>query len=345
MLQLVNHTPFTTQLLITTNPEGEDIAVLCIKASFNLLPEVILAPEQLPVILSDEFSGDPQTSSLLYASECLLAKPGQDIVVNGSAWSPTGKAEPEFDCGISIGKFSKNIRVFGDRHWHKGNISTPVPVLSVPLIYENAYGGCHHFLPEQELSPQSAVYYPQNPIGKGFCGRRKKSELQGLPLPNLENPEKLIADFQDTVMPWSLGYIPGHWSPRKEYSGTYDSQWQQQRSPLLPLDFKRKFFLCGACGCNLPPGSLCGGEKVALTNLAKQGLITFILPACEFKVEAIFNGETSQAELVLETLLLEPELNRFCLVWKTEINCHKNPLLLNEIDIALTRAQHFLGLS
>ncbi|WDE02882.1 DUF2169 domain-containing protein [Thalassomonas viridans] len=345
MLQLVNHTPFASQLLITTNPEGEDIAVLCIKATFTLLPEIMPADEQLPVILSDEFLADPQTSSLLYASECLPAKPGQDIVVNGTAWSPTGREEPQFDCGITLGEFSKNIRIFGDRHWHKGKITTPIPINSMALTYENAYGGYHHFLPDLPLSPQSALYYPHNPIGKGFCGRRKGNELQGMPLPNLENPQDLITDSQKPMLPWNLGYIPGHWSPRKEYSGTYDLHWQQQRSPLLPLDFNRKFFFSGAYGCNLPPASVSGGEKVELINLAQQNIIAFTLPKCELTIQVNFNGEVSRVEPALETLLFEPDHNRFCFLWKTEINCHKNPLLLNEVNISLLKCRHIAGLS
>lgn len=343
MLQLVNHTPFASQVLLTANPEGEDIALLCLKATFTLLPKVGLADKQAPVLLSDEFMADPQGSSLLYASECLLIKPGQELVVNGTAYSPDDREVSQFDCSISLGGFSKKIRIFGDRYWHQGNISTPDPVSSMPLTYDHAFGGCHHFFPEQPLSPQSAVYYPQNPIGKGFGGHRQKHELEALPLPNLENPDALITDVKDTVLPWSLGYIPGHWSPRKEYSGTYDSSWQQQRSPLLPLDFDRKFFFNGSHNCQLPAAAIAGGESVELINLARQNRIAFTLPLCEFMIRVTYNGQVSRPELALETLLFEPDHNRFFLLWKTEIPCNKKPLLLEKIEISLLKGQYFDG--
>ena len=344
MLQLINNTPFNSQLIITSNLKGEDVALLSIKATFTILPKVTLAKAQVPIILTDEFLAAPEASSLLHACECLLMKPTQDLILNGTAWSPTGKPLSQFTCGMRINNFEKNISIFGDRYWHQGNISTAEPILSMPLIYENAYGGCHHFSPQLLLNEKSAVFCAKIPSGKVCGGKRNKKERENLLLPNLENPASLISSIKDKVSPWSLGFIAAHWSPRKEFCGTYDNHWLTQRSPFLPLDFDRRFFCTGSSGFNLPPGAITDKAQVTLTNLAEQNDIQFNLPECKLDVQITFNGKRSTADTFLETLLIEPDKNQFCLLWKSEINCYKKPLQLNEVSISLSPQANIAGL-
>lgn len=338
MLQLDNQTPFASQITLTANPKGEDVIVLAVKATFTILPQVELAAEQVPVTLEDEFLGDPASSSLLKASEMLLPKPGSDVILNGHAYVPDGQQAGVIDTYLAIGDVSKTIRVFGDRLWIHGGQSQPMPFEKMPLIYENAYGGVHHFQPDKPLGSDSAVSVAENPIGKGFIGKRLPKEMIGQPLPNLEDPRYLIRTPQDQPTPMGFGYIPGAWAPRKHFAGTYDEKWQKTRAPFLPLDFDERFFLNGSKGLSFERKTFVGGEPVRLINLMQaQADVQFSLPVISLETAFKFQGKWHTQPHAIETTLFEPDENRFCIIWKAAFNCNKKPLKVSDIRVAFKR--------
>lgn len=339
MLQLDNKTPFDSQITLTTNPKGADVIVLAVKATFSILPHVEVAEEQIPLSLEDEHIDDPASSSVLYASEMLLPKPGSDVILNGHAYVPDGQRAGVIDTYLSIGDVSKTIRVFGDRLWIHGGQSEPIPFEKMPLIYENAYGGVHHFQSDKPLGSDSAVAIAENPIGKGFIGKRMPKEMIGQHLPNLEDPRYLIRTPQDQPTPMCYGSIPGTWVPRKNYAGTYDEQWSKTRAPFLPLDFDERFFLNGSKGLSFERKTFVGGEPVRLINLMQaQADVQFNLPVCHLESAFKFLGKWHEVPLKIETILIEPDENRFCIIWKTAFNCNKKPLKVSDVRVAFKQS-------
>lgn len=68
-----------------------------------------------------------------------------------------------------------------------------------------------------------------------------------------------------------------------------------------------------------------GGEIVELINLTPQGRTTFALPTIDIPVEFTNKRfEHIQQLPKLDTILIEPDLNRFILVWRTSIPLKKN---------------------
>ena len=341
MLQLDNKTSFDSQIMLTNNPKGEEVVVLAVKATFTLLPSVMIADEQIPLCLADEHVDAPASSSLRYASEMLLPKPGADVVLNGHAYVPDGKRASMIDTQVSIGNVSKTVRVFGDRLWLHGGQSAPALFDKMPLLYENAFGGLHHYQTDKPIGPDSAVAFYTNPLGKGFVGKRNNQEMIGERLPNLEDPRYLIRTPQDQPTPMNYGYTAAAWKPRKNYAGTYDDHWSKKRAPFLPLDFDDRFFLTGSAGLSFERSSFVGGEPVRLHNLMqKQADVQFNLPVCPLETAFKFSGQWYDSPNAIETILIEPDENRFCMIWKTAFNCNKKTLKVSDVRVDYKRNIH-----
>lgn len=335
MLQLTNKTPFDSQIMLTSDKNGADVVVLGVKATFSILPEVAIAKEQVPLILEDQYLGDPLTTSLKYASEMLMPKPGADLVLNGHAYAPNGQKTGVVDTLLSVGQLSKTLRVFGDRLWIHGGQSEPQTFEKIPLIYENAYGGVHHFQPDKPIAADSALAVSENPIGKGFIGKRSNKDMIGQHLPNIEDPRQLIRTPYDKPRPTGYGYIPSSWAPRKNFAGTYDQQWTKTRAPFLPTDFDERFFLSGSEGLSLERQTFKGGEAVRLINLMEgYADVQCHLPVCPLSAKFKFEMQWHDADMPIETILIEPDENRLIIIWKTHFLCNKKPLKVSEVSVS-----------
>ena len=268
MLQLKNTTPFAAHIAVLPDEDGVDTLYVTIKATFSLGARLEVADPQPPVLLADEFWGEPGQSSLKYAADVHLVKPSTDIALVGQAHSPGRKPVAQLDVSLAVAGRKKVVRVFGDREWRPGfacipaSTTTPAPFKSMPLVYERAFGGLH----EVEGKKPEILFEPRNPVGQGFVGKRKGRELKGLPLPNLEDPKQPIGGPKLRPAPAGFGYIAPAWEPRKSFAGTYDDAWLKKRAPYLPKDFDPRFF--NAAHPDLVTERyLEGGEKVEALNV------------------------------------------------------------------------------
>lgn len=332
MLQLKNHTPFEAAIALFPDEKGVDTLYIMVKATFSIGHKVEVAKEQVPIVEADEYWGEPGQSSLKNASEYHLMKPGTDIVMAGSSCAPGKKAVQMLDVMLSVGRYQKIVRVFGERRWTKGlvglNISSPAPFDGMPLVYERAYGGIYK--PEDEKKP--VLYEPRNPVGIGFLGNQKPNELKGTLLPNVEDPAQLIRKPGDQPDPAGFSFVAPSWEPRIRYGGTYDEQWMKKRAPYLPEDFDPRFFNTAPEGLVCEAG-LKGGEPVMITNMSPDGPMQFTLPHVEFDMDVRIEGNEHQTPLNLEMVYLEPNEKKMCLMWRAFVVCDKKALKVEEIHI------------
>ena len=338
MLQLKNKSPFKATIALFPNDKGIDTLYTVIKATFTLEPKLEVAEEQAPIVMADEYWGEPGQSSLKYASEMHLLKPSTDVVMVGEACMPDKQPVTELSVRLKIGDKEKTVLVFGDRQWEKGIMglrkSEPVAFESMPMTFERAYGGTHVIDPETD----KIVYEAFNPVGLGFNGKKTKKEIDGSPLPNLENPDKLINSAKDQPAPACFGYVAPAWEPRKSFAGTYDDAWQKKRAPYLPEDFDPRFFNMASPDLIMDQ-HLNGGEPVIITNMSVKGPILFNLPQCEFDFSVDVDNKIEKPELNLETVLLEPNKQSFSMLWRAALECDKKTLKVNEININLNKIQ------
>lgn len=338
MLQVQNDSPFKAQLAVFPDEQGVDCAYVTLKGTYTLDRRPALAEKQEPVLPKDEFWDDPAGSSLRWAGEVHLTKPGTDVVLNGHARAPGGRAVSQLDVTLAVGGRSKVIRVFGDRTWKPGlvgmaGISSPEPFREMALVYERAFGGIH----EVGDKEGTVLYEPRNPVGRGFVGKRSGKELKDCALPNLEDPADLVKNTKDRPAPACFGFVAPSWEPRRSYAGSYDERWTKQRAPYLPEDFDPRFF--HAAHPDLVFAEyFTGGERLEITNASAEGAIRFELPRAELAVTVRLRGNDLRPPMNLETVLIEPDESRLTLVWRGAVSCDKSALALERVRIAIGAA-------
>ncbi len=330
MLQLLNKTPFAAKMALLPNEEGVDSLYINLKATFNIAKDWTLVDEQTLPVEADEYWGEPAQSSIRYGSDFHLGKLASDIILSGHACAPGQKPVRQLDVELSVGQVKKSVRVFGDRQWQQGQATQPEPFTMMPMIYEKAFGGKHI---EEKQFISSDV---RNPVGCGYVGKRKVEEIEGLKLPNLEDPAQLIRSPQDSPVPACFGCVAPHWEPRASLAGTYDEQWETQRAPYLPDDFDKRFFNVAHSDL-IYPGYLQGGENVTITNMRAEGNLNFKLPLIKPVLKIVSGGLHKTPGFNLETLLIEPDHMQLSMLWKASMTCDKKQFEIGEVQIGLSR--------
>ena len=247
MLQLDNRTPYAAERTIVMDKAGVKSWVVAVKATFDLAPSgaIALADVQQPVLYSPEHRGEPGKSSIRYNADLIPSKRATDVMVNGHAHAPAGRAAQSVDVSLQVESVRKRLRVFGDRHWGLGfpgflKPSSATRFERMPITYERAFGGWDQTDPD----PARQRLDPRNPIGSGFA--TEEWHLEGRALPNVELPGLLISSWNDRPPPAGFGAIASYWSPRLEWAGTYGDDWMKRKFPLLPDDFDDRFHQCAA---------------------------------------------------------------------------------------------------
>lgn len=281
-MQISNETPFAVDTLFWEDLQGKAKLTVVVKATFEIhRGKASIRSDQLPVFSGDQHYRDDPLAPVLYESDRVPFKPRADIVLVGRAHAPLAKPIPLLDVSLRVGSLQKVVRVFGNRKWRCTAISGGVPFMSTPepfatmdLTYERSYGG---------IDASTAQYCPENPAGAGFIGDNSKEPIDGKPLPNLEDPRRLIQSPEDRAKPAGFGFYGRGWLPRLKYAGTYDEKYQKEQAPALPADFSYALFN-GAHPDLQIDGYLRGDEPVELANLSPESRLKFSLPAVRPKV-------------------------------------------------------------
>jgi hypothetical protein len=89
---------------------------------------------------------------------------------------------------------------------------------------------------------------------------------------------------------------------------------------LLPRDFDHRFFN-GAPADQIVAPHLAGGEPVRLRQVTPSGLVAFELPHVEFRIELQIDATAETAVPKLDTVVIEPDLERVTLCWRDTFRC------------------------
>ncbi len=153
-------------------------------------------------------------------------------------------------------------------------------------------------------------------------------------LPNLEDPSELISSWKQNPPPACFAPVAAHWEPRRSFAGTYDERWEQERAPYLPTDFDPQFFQLASPDL-VATEQLRGGEVVEVRNAHPDGDLRFVLPRVDLSVTYATDFQPQDQPIVLDTVLIEPDLERLQLVWRTVLPCDKKALRVEEVRVAL----------
>lgn len=156
-----------------------------------------------------------------------------ELLVAGDCCTPGGEPLRSVEVEARVGPIHKRLTVFGDRYWipdpksERYRMSEPTPFIQAPLVYERAFGGAS---------------FPSNPLGKGAEPVLDASGQTYRPLPNIEDPKRLISAITDAREPAGFGAYELSWPQRQAKVGTYDDAWLKERWPYFPQDFDWSFF-------------------------------------------------------------------------------------------------------
>ena len=336
-MELINATRMVAGYNMGLEPSGRELLVVVIKGTFRFpLPgepadHFALHEQQVPLVMADTFTGEPGYSAPVYEVDFAPRKPRCDILLLGSAYAPEGKPTTRLEAGLRVGNWSKSLAVVGPRHWECGLVgataSHPGAFIKQPISYDVAFGGTdlHHKDPSEH-----AAFMP-NPVGRGFHKHIKVDWVEGKPLPSTEEINQPVRDPSGNYRPMAFGSLGRGWNSRSRFAGTYDDAWLEKHFPFLPPDFDEQYFQAAPIDQQVPLGFF--NERpieVTLVNLTPEGLTRFTIPNLIAPVNVFpKKGEREDYTATLDTVLIEPDQQRFSLTWRVA-----RPLKKNMFEIA-----------
>jgi hypothetical protein len=189
----------------------------------------------------------------------------------------------------------------------------------MPINYDHAYGGTD----ARHEDPAQHAAFMSNPSGRGFHTHMVAEWLSEAPLPNTEELQSSVTIPDGNYRPMAFGPIGRHWDPRFRYAGTYDQHWQDEVFPFLPADFDERYYQCAPLDQQIPKPL--GEQPVTLINLTLDGRRDFVLPHFEAPIH-IFpkKGEREDLAVPLDTVVIEPDLERVTITWRVARPLRKN---------------------
>jgi uncharacterized protein YjbI with pentapeptide repeats len=229
-----------------------------------------------------------------------------EVLVAGNAWTREGSDRTKCRVRLSCGELSKELNVFGDRQFRGDQPGQPEPFESMPLTWENAFGG---------------EGFAANPLGKGFKPVSDQQRGKYHPLPNIEYPNDMLYRPGQRTRPAGFGPIDLSWPQRLAKAGTYDKKWLEQHFPAYPPDIDWSYFNAASSDQQLAKPFL-GDESWTLDNMHPEiPRLSGNLPGIRARCFFLRNGGDELEEMAcqLTTVWFFPEVERMVLIYHTAI--------------------------
>ncbi|MEM9692771.1 MAG: DUF2169 domain-containing protein, partial [Myxococcota bacterium] len=241
------------------------------------------------------------------------AKPRGEVLVCGSAFAPDGRSVPVVMTRLSVQRgdevlVDKRVAVQGDRIWRHGGASEPEPFSEMPIDWHRAFGGDG---------------FERNPKGKGAVELEDGTE-RVRPLPNVEDPDRLVTSPQDRPEPAGYGPLDLTWPQRFRFAGTvYDDAWRRERFPGPALDFDPQLFQAALPDQQID-GWFRGDETIRVEGMHPGGTVEGTLEPLVVKA-LVTQASPEQPEpaalshevvLHLETVVVLPTVERAILLYR-----------------------------
>lgn len=333
-MRLLNATRMQAGYTMGMEPSGRESLVVAVKGTFRLPMQGgdagRLAEEQVPLVDADTFNGEPGFSAPVYECDYAPRKPKCDVLLNGSAYAPGGRTTRRVTVALRVGAMAKRFDVVGHRTWVAAMVGVaagaPQPFVTMPISYDVAFGGRDVVHPDA----QRHRYYEWNHAGVGFHRETAREFIDGTPLPNTEEADVPVTDPRGSYKPMAFGSVARAWKQRVRYAGTYDQHWLDEIFPFLPPDFDERYYQAAPEEQQIEYPA--GGEEVVLENLTPEGRTTFRLP--ELRMPVVFYrraGEPLERQAVIDTLVLEPDLGRYMMVWRASLPLKRNMFEVEQV--------------
>jgi len=338
--------PAVFQILPGKDGAGKPIFAVLVKRTYDIRcgKMAIRASADRPLVKVDEYydHGDPEWCTVKYETDLTPYKPATDVVVIGKAYAPAGQSTRQMDIAIEVANIRKVIRVTGERRClYRQNkppaFTDPQPFTEMEIRYERAYGGR-----DRKSMPPMLLAYPRNTLGTGFAIKNTHEVIDGLYLPNFEDPKDMLVPervvLEDPInwnrqpLPQGLGWFHRTWYPRCSFVGSvpgFVKPEEPLREELLGLvpqnqvalarqfklpSYDVRFNNGASLGLVLP--YLRGDEMVRLIRLTPDGQLEFTLPADRPNIMLDIGLGENKLEVVLHTVCVRVEEMQVDLVWR-----------------------------
>ena len=261
-MQLINHTPFPA--LLTRFGASMDVmgSSLVVRATYDV------RGDQLVPSAEQSWPTSPKPWECAYGpmeADEAFYKGGTDLFVFGTARTPGRRPVSYLDVSFQVGKFVRDLVVFGLRAWLPNGrslmASAPQRFVEMPLTMEHAFGGTAEW---DELQ----VPCSDNPKGKGFY--LEQEQAVGKQLPNVEDPRRVIARWDDRPLPVGVGICPPAFSERLKLGVTFDEKGVMR---------KVHGRLFNAAYPDMVAEGVEPGDRVRLRGVSHEGDLGFVLPS------------------------------------------------------------------
>lgn len=333
------------ELVVGSPAFGHSAITVLAKRTYKIIPGV--AAERLdvdrPLRMIDAYydDGDPDTSTVQFESEFAPNRALTDVVVVGTAYTPNSSPMRQMNVSVAIGGRVKVLRVTGDRvcqYVPRGNpqFTDPRPFVSMPLRYERAYGG------KDELSDSQIPFrYPRNDMGVGVALGGKREVIDGLRLPNIEDPADQLTPERVIIgdpkrwhlqpLPQGLGWRQRTWFPRCALLGScppfldVGTVTVEERMGLLPKNYvalakqfrlapNHALFANGA-SFGMSFEHLANDALVELIGLTPNGKLAFRLPGDSPKIALDVGSDPQPLDSKLFVVSIRPDDMELDLIW------------------------------
>jgi hypothetical protein len=334
------------EIVTGKNEREEHVFSVIVKRSYLITDEGVLkrrvTDHELRKIDAYYENGDPEWSVVQYEHDLAPYKPLADVVVIGKAHAPGGQPVQSMYVSVQVGKQTKKIIVFGDRQCRFRKNADPVfsepePFTEMEIRYDLAYGG--H---DEETLPESPFHYPRNFMGKGVVLRNIKKKMEGLPLPNIEDPNDLLTPERVIIgeperwhlqpIPQGFGWRQRTWYPRSALLGSYPAFTDvgtvtaEEKMGYVPKNHiaLAKQFRLPTFDAHFNNGASLGmsfkalntDEEITLSGLTPEGSIKFQLPGDVPEIVLDIGRGEQQPESRLHTVSIRPDDKELDLIWR-----------------------------
>jgi len=235
-----------------------------------------------------------------------IPKKRGEFLVCGSAHAPGDGPVESMSVRVKVGHQTKTLAVFGDRYFEGDEITRPEPFEVMPVDWRRAFGG---------------EGFERNPSGKGRHKIQSGPHAGRLPLPNIEDPGKLMGLRSQRPDPAGFGPLDVSWPQRRKWAGTHDENWLKTRFPGFPDDIGWEHFNM-ASPDQWQDEFWTGGESFGIEGMHSElslleGEVPRLVTRCFFRLKQ--EDELHEAKTALSTLWFFPEIELLVLVYQGSI--------------------------
>lgn len=337
-MELINATRMIAGYTIGIDPSGRESLVVVVKGTFRIpgpglpLDHVELHDVQRSLVMADTFTGAPGFSAPVHEVDFAPEKKKCDLLLLGTAYAPRGRPATRVEVEVRIGpSWRKTFAVVGPRHWECGishvAATPPGAFVRQSISYDVAFGGTDANAEDISLH---AAFLP-NPVGRGFFRNIDRRWVEGAPLPSTEEQGHPVLVPDGDYRPMSFGPVGRGWETRVRLAGTYDDEWLEKHFPFLPPDFDPLYFQAAPPDQQLPLAMFKNGPcDISLANLTPDSVARFTIPHLQAPVHVFpKHGACEDFIASLDTIVIEPDHQRFTLTWRVA-----RPLKKNLFEIA-----------